>query len=80
MLIVDDNATNRTILCQWASAWGMHHEGAADGPQALERLRTAIAQGEPYDFAVLDMMMPGMDGITLTHAIKADRPSPPSVW
>jgi CheY-like chemotaxis protein/HPt (histidine-containing phosphotransfer) domain-containing protein len=72
VLIVDDNATNRTILCQWASAWGMHHESAADGPQALERLRTAIAQGEPYDFAVLDMMMPGMDGIMLTHAIKAD--------
>jgi CheY-like chemotaxis protein len=31
-----------------------------------------MAQGEPYDFAVLDMMMPGMDGIMLTHAIKAD--------
>src|SRR5215470_4159529 len=72
VLIVDDNATNRTILCQWAKAWGMHHESAADGPQALERLRTATAQGEPYDFAVLDMMMPGMDGLTLTHAIKAD--------
>ena len=72
VLIVDDNATNRTILCQWVSAWGMHHESAVDGPQALERLRTAVAQGEPYDFALLDMMMPGMDGITLTHAIKAD--------
>ena len=72
VLIVDDNETNRTILCQWVSIWGMHHESAADGLQALERLRTAVAQGEPYDFAVLDMMMPGMDGITLTHAIKAD--------
>ncbi len=72
VLIVDDNATNRAILCQWASAWGMHRESAADGPQALERLRTAVAQGKPYDFAVLDMMMPGMDGIMLTHAIKAD--------
>ena len=72
MLIVDDNETNRTILCQWVSIWGMHHGSAADGLQALERLRTAVAQGEPYDFAVLDMMMPGMDGITLTHAIKAD--------
>lgn len=72
VLIVDDNATNRAILCQWVSVWGMHHESAADGLQALERLRTAVAQGEPYDFAVLDMMMPGMDGIMLTHAIKAD--------
>jgi signal transduction histidine kinase/CheY-like chemotaxis protein len=72
VLVVDDNETNRTILCQWVSIWGMHHESAADGLQALERLRTAVAQGEPYDFAVLDMMMPGMDGITLTHAIKAD--------
>jgi two-component system sensor histidine kinase/response regulator len=72
VLIVDDNETNRTILCQWVGIWGMHHESAADGPQALEKLRTAVTRGEPYDFAVLDMMMPGMDGITLTHAIKAD--------
>jgi signal transduction histidine kinase/CheY-like chemotaxis protein/HPt (histidine-containing phosphotransfer) domain-containing protein len=72
VLIVDDNETNRTILCQWVSIWGMHHESAADGLQALERLRAAVAQGKPYDFAVLDMMMPGMDGIRLTHAIKAD--------
>jgi CheY-like chemotaxis protein/HPt (histidine-containing phosphotransfer) domain-containing protein len=72
VLIVDDNATNRAILCQWASAWGMHHDSAADGLQALAKLRTAVAQGQPYDFAVLDMVMPGMDGITLTHAIKAD--------
>ena len=72
VLIVDENATNRTSLCQWVKAWGMHHESAVDGPQALERLRAAAAQQEPYDFAVLDMMMPGMDGITMAHAIKAD--------
>jgi signal transduction histidine kinase/DNA-binding response OmpR family regulator len=71
VLIVDENATNRTSLCQWVKAWGMHHE-CRRRPQALERLHIAAAQQEPYDFAVLDMMMPGMDGITMAHAIKAD--------
>jgi two-component system, sensor histidine kinase and response regulator len=72
VLIVDDNATNRTILHQWVSAWGMHHHSAEDGPQALEKLRAAVAHGEPYDVAVLDMIMPGMDGIELARAIQAD--------
>ena len=72
VLIVDDNATNRTILQHWVSAWGMHHGSMADGPQALEELRAAAAQRKPYDLAVLDMMMPGMDGVELAHAIQAD--------
>jgi signal transduction histidine kinase/DNA-binding response OmpR family regulator len=72
VLIVDDNTTNRTILHQWVSSWGMHPQSAADGPQALEQLRAAVARQEPYDVAVLDMMMPGMDGIELARAIQAD--------
>ena len=72
VLIVDDNATNRTILHHWVSSWGMYYQSAEDGPQALEQLRAAVAHQEPYDVAVLDMMMPGMDGIELARAIQAD--------
>src|SRR5207237_10117292 len=72
VLIVDDNATNRKILSHQFSSWGMMHEEADSGARALELLRTAAAQGTPYDLAVLDLMMPGMDGFELASAIKSE--------
>ncbi|HYU99535.1 MAG TPA: response regulator, partial [Pyrinomonadaceae bacterium] len=71
-LIVDDNATNRTILSHQFDSWGMIHEEADSGNKALELLRTAVAQGCPFDLAVLDLMMPEMDGLELARAIKCD--------
>jgi PAS domain S-box-containing protein len=71
-LIVDDNATNRKILSHQFSSWGMIYEAAEGGVQALEMLRRASAQGTPYDLAVLDLMMPEMDGFALARAIKSE--------
>ncbi len=72
VLAVDDNATNRQILCRQTSAWGMESVGAEGGPQALRMLRSAAERGESYDLAILDMQMPGMDGVGLAQKIKAD--------
>jgi two-component system sensor histidine kinase/response regulator len=72
VLGVDDNATNRTLLEAYLGAWGMSVDSVADGPQALERLRLAQHNASPYALAVLDYQMPGMDGIALARAIKAD--------
>ncbi|MEE9146194.1 MAG: response regulator [Candidatus Tectomicrobia bacterium] len=72
VLCVDDNATNRTILEAWLSAWGMQVDCTADGPRALARLQTASRNAQPYDLAILDHQMPGMDGMTLAREIKAD--------
>jgi len=72
VLIVDDNATNRKILSHQIGSWGMIHEEAVSGIQALELLRAAAAAGAPYDLAVLDLMMPGMDGFEVARTIKAD--------
>ena len=72
VLTVDDNATNRKILSHQLNSWGMVHDEADSGARALEALRAAARRGEPYDLAVLDLMMPGMDGLELAHAIKAD--------
>jgi signal transduction histidine kinase/DNA-binding response OmpR family regulator len=74
VLVVDDNATSRQVLCQQICAWNMQATNAANGLEALEKLRTAVQQGDPYDLALLDVHMPGMDGLTLSRAIKADRP------
>lgn len=73
VLIVDDNETNCSILEHQTTAWGMRHATAMGGKQALAMLHTAVDQGDPYDMAVLDMNMPGMDGIVLARAIKGDK-------
>ncbi len=66
LLIVDDNPTNCRILTVQASKWGMLPRGANSGEQALEWLRA----GENYDLAILDMQMPGMDGLMLARHIR----------
>ena len=66
LLIVDDNATNRQILTLQAQSWGMLTHVAASGEEALDWLR----QGDCCDVALLDMQMPGMDGLTLAREIR----------
>ncbi len=72
VLIVDDNETNRKILKHQLGSWGMLHEEADSGSRALEMLCSAAARKEPFDLAVLDLMMPGMDGFGLARAIKSN--------
>ena len=72
VLFVDDNAINRTILEQQTRTGGMLPESVENGEQALVRLRMAAEMGAPFDVAILDMQMPGMDGWTLARHIKAD--------
>jgi two-component system sensor histidine kinase/response regulator len=71
-LIVDDNSTNREILGHQLRAAGVVHEEADCGAGALEKLRAAAMQGKPFDIAVTDEDMPGMDGIALARAVRSD--------
>ena len=70
--LVDDNATNRSLLQYHACDWKMHYDSAEDGPSALSLIRRAAAEGKPFDLAILDMHMPGMGGLELGRAIRAD--------
>lgn len=72
VLIVDDNKTNRTILHNQVTAWGMTNDIAESGAGALQALAAAADEGKPYDMAILDLHMPGMDGLELARAIKSD--------
>jgi len=72
VLIVDDNETNRKILSHQLGSWGMVHHESDSGLGALALLRHAAAQNSPYDLAILDFMMPGMDGFELARKIKSD--------
>ena len=70
---VDDNETNRMLLYHYVHGWGAEAVLAENGPQALNMLREQSCQGKPCDLAILDMNMPGMDGMDLAQAIKADQ-------
>jgi two-component system, sensor histidine kinase and response regulator len=72
ILVVDDNATNRTFLESLLSAWGADIDCAADGPSTLTYLQIACREACPYDVVLLDSQMPDIDGITLARTIKAD--------
>ncbi len=72
LLVVENNPTNRAILEEQARGWGMRVDSVGDGASALALLRQRVAGGEPFGLAVIDMNMPGMNGIELARAIKAD--------
>jgi two-component system sensor histidine kinase/response regulator len=72
LLIVDDSAANRMILTQQTGAWKMIATEAESPAQGLELLRAAAQKGEPFSIAILDLMMPGMDGFELAKEIKSD--------
>jgi PAS domain S-box-containing protein len=72
VLVVDDNASNRQVVTQHVSSWGMRAESASNGADALELLRREAAAGLPYDFVLLDLHMPEMNGFHLAHTIKSD--------
>ena len=69
VLIVDDNATNRTILQGWASAWGMTPAATADVPAAMSALWRGVASREPFALVLLDARMPGTNGLELAKEI-----------
>ena len=71
ILGVDDNAANRMILARMVEGFGCRVETVDSGPKALEALRAAQQQGDPYSLVLLDMMMPGMDGEQTARAIKS---------
>jgi PAS domain S-box-containing protein len=71
-LIVDDNATNRMILRKQLLSWGVASVEAVDGHQALEIAAAAVASGQVFDFGVIDLNMPDMDGYELARTLKAE--------
>jgi two-component system, sensor histidine kinase and response regulator len=78
-LVVDDNATNRRILRQQLLSWGVEAVEAADGFHALELALAAAQDGQAFDLGVIDLNMPGMDGIELARTLKGDASTAPTM-
>jgi two-component system sensor histidine kinase/response regulator len=70
-LIVESTAVNRGILHSQMSNWGMTNRVADTREQAIELLAQAAARGAPYDIAVIDLALPGLDAVELARTIRA---------
>jgi two-component system, sensor histidine kinase and response regulator len=72
VLVVDDNVTNGRVLHYQLAGLEIRDEYASSGERALTMLRAAVESRVPYRLAILDMQMPGMDGLTLAQRMQAD--------
>ena len=72
VLVVDDNAVNRSILMEQMRSWSFDACAAHDGREGLEVLDAAHAMGVPVDCVVLDYQMPGMSGADVARMIRAN--------
>lgn len=72
VLIVDDNATNRTILHETLTQWHMKADEAEGGSQAIGLMQAAKKAGHAYRLVLLDAQMPGMDGFDVAAQTQQD--------
>jgi PAS domain S-box-containing protein len=70
VLVVDDNKTNRILLQEMLRNWKMLPTVVESGEQALVELERATKTGQPYQMALLDLQMPGMNGFELAEQIR----------
>ncbi len=69
-LIVEDDFTSRIFLQEILKEYGPSHI-AVNGREAIEAVRAAMKEGEPYDLICLDIMMPEIDGQQALEAIRS---------
>jgi PAS domain S-box-containing protein len=72
VLALDDLEINHKIYHEYLSQAGVHCDSVYSGGEALEALKKAYKDGKPYKVALIDYQLPGMNGIEVAQAIKAD--------
>jgi CheY-like chemotaxis protein len=73
ILCVDDHETNRLVLAQQLGNTGVHASCVGGSREALAALRAGARGGEPFDVAIVDGDMPGIDGFQLAEMVREDR-------
>ncbi len=69
---IDDHPINRQLVEEYAKAWGLHTTSVSTPTEGLEVLQQAKDKGEPFHIAIVDMEIPGMDGLALARSIKTN--------
>ncbi|MBV8781136.1 MAG: SpoIIE family protein phosphatase [Phycisphaerae bacterium] len=68
ILVVDDQESNRDVLCRRLLRRGYRTREACDGTEALRMIK-----GEDYDLVILDVMMPGISGLAVLEQVRFTR-------
>ncbi|HVR53280.1 MAG TPA: response regulator, partial [Pseudorhodoferax sp.] len=80
VLVADDNAHAALVLTEMLESMSMLVHAVPSGAAAIEATQAAAQQGQPFDFALLDWRMPGMDGLQAAQGIRAlNLPAPPQM-
>ena len=69
-LVVDDCEVTRRLVSRQLDAWGMKTEVAEDGLAAIDMMTRAVGEGAPFDVALIDHVMPRMNGLMLSSEIR----------
>jgi PAS domain S-box-containing protein len=72
MLVVDDNPHNRTILAEQLGWWGVRAVAVDSADEAVAAVVSAAERGHPFEAVLLDMAMPGHDGMWLARRLRAE--------
>ena len=72
VLIVDDNATNRRIFTRMLEGFGCEVTSVASGFDVMPVLFRGLLTNTPYRLVLIDMQMPGMDGVETLSAIRGE--------
>ena len=72
ILVVDDNQINRLIVREMVTSCGAEVSEAVSGEEALAAIREGVNAGRPYRIVLLDMRMPGMDGLEVAQRIQQE--------
>ncbi|MGE3479722.1 MAG: response regulator, partial [Dongiaceae bacterium] len=70
-LVVDDSLISREIIYQYVRAWGMNCDMGESAGQALQMIKAAATQNNPYHFILIDYQLGGADGLQLAKDIKS---------
>ena len=72
VLVIDDEPISREVFSAYFASWRMRGEAASDGQTGLRMLEAAHANGDPFEVAIVDFSMPGMDGLEFGRAVRAN--------
>ena len=73
ILIIDDNAVNRSILSEQMEAWRFEHAAVSSGREGLTFMDLAASKGLSIDLVILDYQMPEMSGMDVLEAMRSNQ-------